>query len=380
MTRRRRGARVSGVPVPLRWWWDSEPSILRRRAGRGFSYTDPDGARIADGRQLRRIRALAVPPAWSDVRICPWPDGHLQAVGRDARGRKQYRYHTAFREGREAAKFDAIARFGAALPAIRRRVAADLDLPGMPRDKVLALVVRLLDLTRLRVGNEEYRRDNRSYGLTTLLDRHARVDGGQVRLRFRGKSGVVQEATIADRRIARLVRRCQELPGQELFAYVDDEGNVRHVRSEDVNAYLRAAGGDEVSARLFRTWGATVEACRALADGAATGTRAETGPDGSDPGGADPGRATPRARRSALNEAMRVVAADLGNTVAVARRSYVHPAIPRAHDAGTLPDTVARARLRARHASRAASPTGLTPDEQATLAVLEAAMEPGRDR
>ncbi len=350
--------RVPASPVPLRWWWDSEPAILRRRAGRGFSYVGPDGARITDAATLRRIRALAIPPAWTDVRICPQPDGHLQAVGRDARGRKQYRYHPAFRAGREAAKFDSLVEFGAALPAIRERVADDLGLRGMPRDKVLALVVRLLDLTRLRVGNEEYRRDNRSFGLTTLLGRHARVDGAEVRFRFRGKSGVVQEARISDRRIARLVRRCQELPGQELFEYLDDEGLVRQVRSDDVNAYLREAGGPAVTAKMFRTWAATVAACRELADGAVP-------PDSG-------GRRSTAALHRALVSAMSEVAAELGNTPAVARQSYVHPAVPRAHEAGTLAAAVARARSMAEERpSGDASPAELTPDELATLAVLK---------
>ncbi len=333
----------------LHFWPDADDAILRRRAGRGFTYHAPNGDRITDRRTLDRIRSLAIPPAWAAVRICPSPDGHLQAVGRDARGRKQYRYHPAFRRRRDAAKFESLVVFAQRLPAIRRQVEQDLARPGLSRERVLALVVRLLDITRLRVGNDEYRRDNGSYGLTTLRDRHARVEGANLRLRFRGKSGAVHEARVGDRRIASLVRRCQELPGQELFQYLDPDGERRDVRSDDVNAYLHALGGPEVSAKTFRTWSATVLACAELAD--------RVGP-------AD--RAAPRALRRDIAAAMRVVAAALGNTPAVARRSDVHPDILDPGQADRLRTRVRRARAAAR---RRPTP-GLSTDERATLAVL----------
>lgn len=229
-------ARVAG----LRYSTDRRPCITRRRAGRGFSCRHPDGTLVRDAPTLARIRALAIPPAWRDVWICPSPSGHLQAVGRDARGRKQYRYHARWHRRRRADKFGRMLAFADALPRIRARCDADLARPGLPRDKVLAAVVRLLELTLIRVGNDEYARLNRSFGLTTLRDRHARIDGGAIRFRYRGKSGQIHDVGLRDRRLAVVVRRCQELPGQELFQYRDDAGEVRGVASEDVNDYLRA--------------------------------------------------------------------------------------------------------------------------------------------
>ncbi len=294
------------------------------------------------------------------MRICPRPDGHLQAVGHDARGRRQYRYHPAFRARREAAKFGGLAAFGAALPAIREAVRRDLDRPGMPREKVLALVIRLLDSTQLRIGNLAYRRGNRTYGLTTLLNRHATVAGRQVRLRFRGKAGIVHEAAISDRTIARLVRRCQQIPGGSLFEYVDDGGVAREVHADAVNEYLRDVAGPAATAKVFRTWGATVAACRALADDSRWDGR-----------GGSPGRPG-----HVLRAALREVADQLGNTPAVAKASYVHPAVLRALEDSTLATAVRRARSRHRRADGArgrSSPTALSPDEQATLALLRAA-------
>src|SRR5688572_2885512 len=247
---------------------DAEPGISRRRAGRGFSYRTPDGKTLRDRETLARIRALAVPPAYTDVWICPTARGHLQATGRDARRRKQYRYHPRWRRARDVGKFDRIVEFGRALPRLRRRLRADLRLPGFPRDKVLAIVVSLLAETMVRVGNDEYARTNRSYGLTTLRGRHVEfLRGGRARLRFRGKSGLDHERVIDDAALVRLVRAIQELPGQALFQYVDDaSGSVVPVASSDVNDYLRAAMGADFTAKDFRTWGGTLLAFRRLAE------------------------------------------------------------------------------------------------------------------
>jgi DNA topoisomerase-1 len=242
----------------LRYVSDAMPGIRRRRAGRGFTYAGTDGRRLTDRRVLARIRALAIPPAWTDVWICPIARGHLQATGRDARGRKQYRYHARWREVRDEAKYGRMVAFGQALPRIRRRVEADLALPGLPRERVLAAVVRLLEKTAVRVGNEEYARENRSFGLTTLRNRHAEVGTSRIRFRFRGKGGKETEVELNDRRLARIVARCQELPGQALFTYLDEDGEPRTVDSADVNEYLREISGEEFTAKDFRTWAGTV--------------------------------------------------------------------------------------------------------------------------
>ncbi|MBA2300106.1 MAG: DNA topoisomerase IB, partial [Chloroflexi bacterium] len=257
-------ARAVARDAGLRYSTDTRPGITRRRSGRGFSYRDADGATVRDREVVARIRALAIPPAWTDVWICPWPNGHLQASGRDARGRKQYRYHAQWHERRGTDKFDRMLAFAEALPRIRRRCDTDLARRGLPREKVIAGVVRLLELTLIRVGNDEYVRLNRSFGLTTLRDRHARIEGSAVRFRFRGKSGLSHEVGLQDRRLAQLVRRCQELPGQELFQFVDEDGTVRDLASDDVNAYLREASGGDFTAKDFRTWAGTVLAYRAL--------------------------------------------------------------------------------------------------------------------
>jgi DNA topoisomerase-1 len=294
---------------------DRDPGYRRVGRGRRVRFVDVEGRPVTDEAELRRLRALAIPPAWTDVWACADPSGHLQAVGRDARGRKQYRYHPAFRRERELDKYDRLLRFARRLPRIRAVVERDLALSGHSRERVLALVVRLLELTHLRVGNEEYARVNRSFGLSTLRDRHATVRGQRVHFRFKGKSGKVHEVGLRDRRLARLIRRIQELPGQRLFEYVDADGSTRPVRSEDVNAYLREAAGAPVSAKDFRTWAATVLAFRALRR-------------------ADEERSLPPRRRVAL--AIGEVADALGNTPAVSRSSYVHPAIVEAWEAGDL--------------------------------------------
>jgi DNA topoisomerase-1 len=295
---------------------DDAPGITRRRSGKGFSYRSAAGSAITDRDELARIRALAIPPAWSDVWICPSPRGHIQATGRDARGRKQYRYHPKWRELRDETKFSRMALFGSALPAIRRTVEEHLGLPGLPREKVLALVVRLLEQTMIRVGNEEYARANRSYGLTTLRDRHVDVDGSRARFRFRGKSGVVHEVDVADRRLARVVRRCQDVPGQELFQYIDENGEGRSIGSVDVNEYLRTVSGDDFTAKDFRTWGGTVAAAIILR---ACGEHE-----------------TLAARRAHIVETVRRVATILGNTPAVCRKSYVHPSVIAHYEEGAL--------------------------------------------
>lgn len=326
----------------LRFSSDDQPGYTRRRAGRGFTYRDPGGRRVTDERTLARIRALAIPPAWTDVWICRRANGHLQATGRDARGRKQYRYHPRYRELREASKFDRMMAFAQALPAIRERTDEDLRRPGLPKEKVLAAIVRLLELTLIRVGNEEYARLNRSFGLTTLRDRHAQVEGTRVRFRFRGKAGKIHEVGLRDRRLASIVRRSQELPGQELFQYVADGGEPVDVASDDVNAYLRDITGADFTAKDFRTWAGTVLAYRALA-------------------ALEPAESDRAARRNLL-AAIRSTADRLGNTAAVARRSYVHPAVLDAYLDGRLGGALVEA-----FEDEGESPIGTTPDEEAAV-------------
>jgi DNA topoisomerase-1 len=308
----REAARNAG----LRYSSDVQPGIRRRRAGRGFAYVDPDGATIRDREIISRIKSLAIPPAWSDVWICRWANGHIQATGRDARGRKQHRYHARWHEARDESKFDRMVAFAGALPGIRERTDADLARPGLPREKVLAAVVRLLELTLIRVGNDEYARLNKSFGLTTLRDRHAEIEGSRVRFRFRGKSGQQHEVGLRDRRLATVVKRCQELRGQELFQYVDEDGAVRDVASDDVNDYLREIAGADFSAKDFRTWAGTVLAYRALHALQPAGSETD-------------------ARRNVV-AAIRETAGRLGNTPAVARKSYVHPAVVEAYMDGRV--------------------------------------------
>jgi len=302
-------------PMGLRHASDRRPGITRRRAGRGFVYRDTEGRTIRDREVLARVRALAVPPAWTDVWICPAPNGYLQATGRDARGRKQYRYHTRYRNRREAAKYERLIAFATALPKIRARIDDDLARPGLDREKVLAAIVRLLELTLIRVGNDEYARLNRSFGLTTLRDRHASVRGSSVRFRFRGKSGRLHEVGLRDRRLAAIVRRCRDLPGQELFQYVGEDDEPVDIASDDVNDYLRSIAPD-VTAKDFRTWAGTVLAYRAL--------RA-----------LDPPESDRQATRNVV-AAIRETADLLGNTPAVCRRAYVHPVVVEAYLDGRL--------------------------------------------
>ena len=307
----------------LRHSTDAEPGIARRRAGRGFRYEGPDGASIRDPATLARIRALAIPPAWEDVWICRDPRGHLQAAGRDVRGRKQSRYHPAWRARRDESKYGRIAAFGRALPRVRRRVAKDLALPTLSKEKVLATVVRLLETTSMRIGSEAYARSNGSFGLTTLRNRHVTVSGDGLRFRFRGKSGKVHEVGVRDRRLARIVARCEALPGQELFQYLDEDGEPRGIASTDVNGYLQGAAGIPITAKDFRTWTGTLIAFHEL--------RSRPGPH----------TAVVRPRAMVVRSA-EVVAEVLGNTPAVSRQSYIAPVVVEAYLAGSLP----RSRLR----------------------------------
>jgi DNA topoisomerase I len=309
-------SRAAASSAGLRHVSDAAPGLRRRRAGKGFAYADADGAVVRDPPTLERIRTLAIPPAWTDVWICPDPRGHLQATGRDARGRKQYRYHPQWSAQRGCGKFGRIVAFGEALPRLRRRLRADLAQPGFPRDKVLAIVVAVLADTLVRIGNRDYARSNRSYGLTTLRNHHARfVRGGRARLRFRGKGGQQHDIALDDARLVALVRRCQQLPGQSLFQYRDDDGALRPVDSGQVNDYLRQAMGEEFTAKDFRTWGATLDAFRRLS--------ATTLPYRS----AGDHAPSERALAGLENAVVREVAHALGNTPAVCRRAYIDPAV-----------------------------------------------------
>jgi DNA topoisomerase-1 len=331
-------ARAAG----LRYIRDAGPGIRRRRAGRGFLFLDPAGRPVRGAGELARIRALAVPPAWRDVWICPDPRGYLQATGRDARGRKQYRYHPRFRAVRDETKYERMIGFGQALPGLRERVDTDLSRPGLPRPRVLATVIRLLDQTFMRVGNEAYARENGSFGLTTMREEHVDVSGATVQFEFRSKSGKTQSVRLEDRRVARVLRRCQELPGQELFQYLDEAGGRQTIDSADVNGYLREAMGRDFTAKDFRTWGASVLAASQLRTVA-------------------PPRSARHARSVLVHVAERV-AHRLGNTPAICRKSYIHPAVIQAYLDGWACELEARA-----------GHPGLAPDETFLLCLLEAA-------
>jgi DNA topoisomerase-1 len=338
----RAAARAAG----LRYVSDAGPGIRRRRSGRGFSYTGVDGQPVRDRELLRWIRSLAVPPAWTDVWISPVRNGHILATGRDAKGRKQSRYHPAWREIRDEAKYGRTIAFAQALPAIRARVEEDLSLRGLPRQKVIATVVRLLELTLVRVGNEEYARENRSYGLTTLRNRHVRVDGSELRFRFKGKSGKEHSLGVRDRRVAAIVKKCQELPGQELFQYVDEAGELQAVDSGDVNTYLREIAGDDFTAKDFRTWAGTVLAAEALKAAEAVESEA--------------------AAKRKVVEAIEQVARSLGNTATVCRKCYVHPAIIESYLDGSFLDA-----LKETAAARSGNTKpALPPEEAAVMALL----------
>ncbi|MGA0606718.1 DNA topoisomerase IB [Phenylobacterium sp. VNQ135] len=301
----------------LRYVSDADPGITRKAArASGFNYFKADGSPVSDEKTLDRIRKLAIPPAWTDVWICPRANGHIQAVGRDQKGRKQYRYHERWREVRDTHKYDRVIAFGRALPKLRRRVEEDLKRPGLPREKVLAAVIAVMERTLIRVGNEEYAKANKSFGLTTLRDRHVKVGRGGAKFQFRGKSGKMHETGLDDRRLARIVKACQDLPGQRLFQYVGDDGLQHAVESADVNAYLRDVLGEDFSAKDFRTWAGTVMAARALMLTPECASATE-------------------AKRNVVT-CVKAVAGVLGNTAAVARSAYIHPAVLQAYEAGGL--------------------------------------------
>ena len=306
----------SAEAVGLQYVTDGMPGIRRRRHGRGFSYVGPDGAVIRERAMLRRFRALVIPPAWTDVWICPNPDGHLQVTARDGRGRKQYRYHPSFREQRDETKFERMFALSDVLWKIRERVERDIALPGLTRDKVMATVVWLLERTLIRIGTSEYAKSNKSFGLTTLRRRHVQIIGSKLRFEFRGKSGIVHSVAVTDRRIARIVQRCRDLPGQELFQYVDDEGYRQTVEAEDVNAYLREIAGEEVTAKDFRTWAGTMLAAESLRAVGTASTKKE-------------------ADRNVLR-AVDYTASKLGNTRSVCRKYYIHPALIEAYLEGSV--------------------------------------------
>ena len=289
---------------------DDRPGYSRKAKGKDFGYFDTEGKAIRDEQRLLRIKRLAIPPAWTDVWICPSSNGHIQATGRDARGRKQYRYHERWREVRDENKFGRLAQFAKALPNIRRRVTQDLKLQGLPRQKVLATIVRLLERSFIRIGNEEYARENKSFGLTTLKNRHVKVKGEKVLFRFRGKSGRQHEVDVTDRRVAKVIAKCQDLPGQDLFQYVEN-GEARDVTSQDVNEYLRQIAGEDFTAKDFRTWGGTVLAAIALSKQEEFETKKQA--------------------KANIKTAICAVAELLGNTPAVCRKCYIHPVIVEAY-------------------------------------------------
>jgi DNA topoisomerase-1 len=313
----------SAKAAGLRYVTDDEPGIRRVRRGKGFSYVDPQGRTVKDPKELARIKALAIPPAWTDLWICPRANGHLQATGRDAKGRKQYRYHADWRSVRDETKFGRMIAFGEALPKIRERVERDLSLRGLQRGKVLAAVVRLLETTLIRVGNKEYVKQNNSFGLTTLRDQHVDVSGSTLRFEFRGKSGQEHSVEMKDRRLARIVQQCRDLPGQKLFQYLDDEGVRQSVSSEDVNAYLRETTGEDFTAKDFRTWGGTVLALSALLEIGICESEKEA--------------------NKAVVEAVKRVSAELGNRPAICRKFYVHPAVIEAYMEGRLAEALSEA-------------------------------------
>jgi DNA topoisomerase-1 len=340
---------VVGDPVEsaqsagLRYVSDTQPGIRRKKSGKGFTYVDSNGKTIHDADELARIRSLAIPPAYTDVWICPSLNGHIQATGRDARGRKQYRYHPKWREVRDETKFGRMIALSEVLPRVRKRVEQDLAKPGLPREKVLATVVRLLECTRIRVGNDEYAKANRSFGLTTLQDRHVEVSGSKLRFEFRGKSGKVHQVSLNDRRLARIVGRCQALPGEDLFQYVDDEGNRQTIGSGDVNDYIREISGEEFTAKDFRTWAGTILAVEALTEiGAFT---------------------SQRQAKSNVLRAIDTVAEELNNTRAVCRKYYVHPAVFETYLAGTLAKCL-------ENGTKASGKQGLTDQELAVVRLL----------
>ncbi|MBA1154825.1 DNA topoisomerase IB [Microvirga mediterraneensis] len=326
---------------------DEEPGIRRKKSGKGFSYTKPDGKKVEDKATLDRIRSLAIPPAYTDVWICAKASGHIQATGRDAKGRKQYRYHPAFREVRESTKYEHMLEFAKGLPAIRKTIDEHMRLRGLPREKVLATVVHLLENTLIRVGNSDYVKQNKSYGLTTLRDPHVKVDGSELRFQFKGKSGKTWRLQVKDRRIARIVKACQDLPGQDLFQYLDETGEQQSIASADVNAYLKEITGRDITAKDFRTWAGTVLAALALAEFEEFDSDAKA--------------------KKNIRAAIEKVSSRLGNTPSICRKCYVHPEVFASYlDGDLLLDIKQEIETELRE-----DLSSLKPEEAAVLALLE---------
>lgn len=338
---------VAAKAAGLRYVSDDKPGITREKAGDGFRYVDKDGKAIDDEATLARIKALVIPPAWTDVWICASANGHLQATGRDAKKRKQYRYHAKWRSVRDEVKYERMLNFGQALPDIRRAVDAALKLPGLPREKVLATIVRLLEVTMMRIGNEEYARTNKSFGLTTLRSRHVKVDGKDIDFSFRGKSGVFHSIHLEDRRLAKIIAKTRELPGQDLFQYVDEDGEAHTVDSGDVNEYLQQITGEEYTAKDFRTWSGTVLAALALHEFEKFDSETQA--------------------KKNIVRAIESVAERLGNTPTICRKCYVHPAVIDAYLEGTVLDALHKETTR----QLVDDLHSLTPEEAAVLILLQ---------
>ncbi|MGH7231228.1 MAG: DNA topoisomerase IB [Nitrospiraceae bacterium] len=337
----------SAKSAGLRYVADTGPGIIRKQTGSGVQYIGVDGQVVRDAETLRRIKALAIPPAWRDVWICPIPNGHIQATGRDARGRKQYRYHARWREARDETKYDRMIAFANVLPRIRARTERDLARPGLPREKILATVVRLLETTLIRVGNEEYARHNDSFGLTTMRDRHVDVAGSTLKFEFRGKSGIPHAVDVTDHRLAKIVKQSQDLPGYELFQYLDENGARRTIESSDVNQYLREIAGEEFTAKDFRTWAGTVLAAKALREFETFDSQAQ-------------------AKRNVV-QAIESVAKRLGNTKAVCKKCYIHPAVIDTYLGGSLLQTIRRCVKKVMTESL----SDFRPEEAAVVALLQ---------
>ena len=338
--------KTSARQAGLRYVTDSMPGLRRKGSGKNFRYFSPDGKVVRDPGEIRRIRAMVIPPAWQEVWICPWENGHLQATGRDARGRKQNRYHPLWREARDETKYNRMFAFGKVLPKIRRKVLRDLRQRGLSKTKVLAAVVRLLETSLIRVGNEEYARENRSFGLTTMRDKHVEISGSALRFNFRGKSGKEHTVDLRDPRLARIVKACQDIPGQELFQYLNEEGQREQIDSEDVNEYLREISGSDFTAKDFRTWAGTILAAMALQEFAQFDSEAQA--------------------RQNIVRAIEQVAKRLGNTPSICRKCYIHPLILDAYLDGSMVETLKqRAESQMVHSLK-----HLSPEEAAVLGML----------
>jgi DNA topoisomerase-1 len=346
----------SAKDAGLRYVTDAKPGFTRKRHGKSFSYFDVDGKPLKDAATLARIRSLVIPPAWKNVWICPSSNGHLQATGRDARGRKQSRYHPRWREVRDETKYERMLAFGAVLPGVRQRVEHDISQAGLSQTKVLATIVRLMETTCIRVGNTEYARKNHSYGLTTLRNRHVRVEGANVTFRFEGKSGVEHTVDVRDRRLAKIIQRCQDIPGYELFQYVDDAGERHTIDSSDVNTYLREISGQDFTAKDFRTWAGTVAACALLRE-------------------LEPFESATQAKKNLVG-VIKDVASQLGNTPSVCRKCYVHPAVLDVYLNGGM--EAAFKRKMERELSKSCQ--SLDREERALMHLLELSMRPAKRR